>query len=311
MHAGHLFVTSVLVVVVACSPKLGRLPVPASLVEETPAEAPTPPGTAEYLFSDSPEIQEAVKLYTKTGEAPIIKGEGFLQFPYGEREPLVTCLPLRACDIELEPGEEILNVALGDSERWIAQPARSGGAGGKGPATAHLVIKPTDFNLMSNALIFTSRRTYYVARLSPPEGMTPAAYARRVRFYYPAELVQRFADSLSDEERAKKLEVAELPALTAGSLDFDYKVSGGSPAWRPLRAFDDGTRVYIQMPEAMRSDEAPALFVSTGDGETLVNYRVKGRFYIVDKLFDEAHLVAGVGWNQDEVTIRYTGERGS
>ncbi|MGH7857182.1 MAG: P-type conjugative transfer protein TrbG, partial [Candidatus Binatia bacterium] len=253
--------------------------------------------------------QEAVKLYTETGEAPIIKGEGFLQYPYGESEPLITCLPLRACDVELEPGEEILNVALGDAERWIAQPAQSGG--GKGASTPHLVIKPTDFNLMSNALIFTSRRTYHVALLSPPEGMTPAAYARRVRFYYPAELVQRFARSLSAEERAKQLEVAKLPAVTAESLDFDYEVSGESAAWRPVRAFDDGTHVYIQMPEAMRADEAPALLVSTSDGETLVNYRVKGRFYIVDKLFDEAHLVSGVGWNQDKVTIRYTGKRRS
>ena len=56
---------------------------------------------------------------------------------------------------------------------------------------------------------------------------------------------------------------------------------------------------------------AGPLSVSTSDGETLVNYRVKGRFYIVDKLFDEAHLRAGVGWKQDEVKIRYTGKRGS
>lgn len=291
-----------------CEQKLLRPPLPGNLLSDPRTEAPAVPPTGTFVFADSPEIQAAVRLYAATGEAPIIKREGFLQYPYGESEPLVTCLPLRACDVEFEPGEEILNVALGDAERWVAQPAESGGKGGK---VAHLVIKPTDFNLMSNAIIYTSRRSYHLALLSPPEGMTPAAYARRVKFYYPAELVQRVARSVSDAERVKAVDVAKLPSLTASSLDFDYDVSGGKPAWRPLRAFDDGSHVYIQMPKTMRSDEAPALFVSTADGDTLVNYRVKGLFYVVDKLFDEAHLVSGVGWRQERVTISYTGKRGS
>jgi type IV secretion system protein VirB9 len=58
----------------------------------------------------------------------------------------------------------------------------------------------------------------------------------------------------------------------------------------------------------MRADEAPALMVATSDGETLVNYRVKGNFYVVDKLFDEASLIAGTGWGRDKVTIKYTGK---
>lgn len=308
MNAQSPLLFALLLTAAGCDQRAFRPPVPGSLLKDAKADVPAAPPTGTFVFADSPEIQAAVRLYTATGEAPIIKGEGFLQYPYGESEPLVTCLPLRACDVEFEPGEEIRNVALGDSERWIAQPAESGGKGG---TVAHLVIKPTDFNLMSNAIIFTSRRSYHVALLSPPEGMTPASYARRIKFYYPADLVQHVARSVSASERAKAVEVARLPSLTASSLDFDYDVSGAKPAWRPLRAFDDGTHVYVQMPRAMRSDEAPALFVSTADGDTLVNYRVKGLFYVVDKLFDEAHLVSGAGWRQERVTISYTGKRGS
>jgi type IV secretion system protein VirB9 len=160
---------------------------------------------------------------------------------------------------------------------------------------------------MSNALVFTTKRTYHIALLSPPEEMTPAAYARRVRFYYPSELVQRVGRSVADAERSKDAEVSKLPSLTASTLTFDYEVSGSKAAWRPVRAFDDGTHVYIQMPDSMKADEAPALMVSTSDGETLVNYRVKGRFYVVDKLFDEAYLVAGTGWSREKVTVKYTG----
>ncbi|MFU8797903.1 MAG: P-type conjugative transfer protein TrbG, partial [Gammaproteobacteria bacterium] len=42
-----------------------------------------------------------------------------------------------------------------------------------------------------------------------------------------------------------------------------------------------------------------------GDGETvMVNYRVQGDRYIVDTIFDKAILIAGVGSNQDRITIQ-------
>ena len=50
-----------------------------------------------------------------------------------------------------------------------------------------------------------------------------------------------------------------------------------------------------------------ALMVAAGDGSEMVNYRIRGDYYIVDKLFDQAVLVSGVGREQDRVSIRYTG----
>jgi type IV secretory pathway VirB9-like protein len=40
----------------------------------------------------------------------------------------------------------------------------------------------------------------------------------------------------------------------------------------------------------------------------MVNYRLRGNYYVVDRLFERALLVSGVGREQDRVTIAYDGE---
>ncbi|HVA68096.1 MAG TPA: TrbG/VirB9 family P-type conjugative transfer protein, partial [Candidatus Binataceae bacterium] len=81
-----------------------------------------------------------------------------------------------------------------------------------------------------------------------------------------------------------------LASLDPGALNFSYAVSGPKLPWKPVRAFDDGTHIYIQMPATTKSSEAPALLVAAGDGSEMVNYRVRGDYYVVDKLFDQAVL---------------------
>jgi P-type conjugative transfer protein TrbG len=292
----------------ACVQRRPLVPSLAARQEEPTLESNEPPHKDTFLYSTSPEVRDALELYRKTGQAPVIKRDDFVEYPFGHSEPLVTCVPLHACDVELQPGETLTNVALGDAERWMAQPATSGDGGGN---IAHVIIKPTDYDLATNVIIFTNRRTYHVALLSPPQTMQPAAWARQVKFYYPQDLVEHIAETTRDLERDRRIEVAKLPSLSASNLDFDYAISGDKPRWRPVRAFDDGTHVYIQMPEAMVTSEAPTLLVGTAEGDALVNYRVKGSFYVVDKLFDEASMITGVGWHQEKVTISYSGKRHS
>jgi type IV secretory pathway VirB9-like protein len=45
------------------------------------------------------------------------------------------------------------------------------------------------------------------------------------------------------------------------------------------------------MPISVRSDEAPALFMVRDKKLTLVNYRIRGRWYIADRIMDRARLV--------------------
>src|SRR3546814_4519960 len=46
-------------------------------------------------------------------------------------------------------------------------------------------------------------------------------------------------------------------AVDIAQLNFDYQVTGDRPAWRPLRAFDDGRQTWIEFPAAISTGEAP------------------------------------------------------
>ena len=57
----------------------------------------------------------------------------------------------------------------------------------------------------------------------------------------------------------------------------------------------------------MYKRQAPPLFITDGDDKLgkLVNYRVKGEFYIVDRLFDFAELRLG---EKDQTVVRIVRE---
>jgi type IV secretion system protein TrbG len=310
--AGIAALTAWLLVHAGCtpahrSPQTDDLTRAERVVEPAPDQVPAPaPAPGELIGPDDPDIQAALKAWRDTGETPIIRRDDFIQYPYGLTEAVVTCQPLRVCDIELEAGEEVTNVSLGDSGRWLASPAFSGD---RDTLTPHVLVKPTEFGLATNAVITTSRRTYYLALVAPAK---PTTHARRVKFYYPQDLVQQangvFRAKTAERRRDQETTVARLSRPAVDALNFNYQIDGPSVPWKPVRVFDDGTHVYMQMPEAMRVTEAPALLIQTRTGDTaLVNYRLRQHYYIVDKLFDTAVLVVGVGAHHERVTVRRTG----
>ncbi len=102
-------------------------------------------------------------------------------------------------------------------------------------------------------------------------------------------------------------DIVKVAAVDPAQINFAYTVAGANVPWKPVRAFDDGSHVYVQMPAGMKSSEAPALLINASRGTQMVNYRVKGNYYVVDRLFSDAILVSGVGRDQDRVTISYAG----
>jgi type IV secretion system protein VirB9 len=290
------------------APPAGDLVRATEMTEGTRDRVPdASPATAELVGPDDPDIRAALDAWKAGGQAPIIRKDEFVQYPYALTEAVVVCQPLRVCDIELETGEEILNVSLGDTGRWLVSPAFSGD---RETLTPHVLVKPTDYGIATNAVITTTRRTYYLALVSSAKtDSTP--HVRRVKFYYPQDLVQQanasFREKAAQQKKDQERMVARVPRVTLDALSFAYQVEGDAVPWKPVRVFDDGTHVYIQMPEAMRVTDAPALFVSTRTGEVaLVNYRLRQQYFVVDKLFDSAVLVLGVGDRQERVTIRRT-----
>ena len=254
---------------------------------------------AAFLDPSDPELTEAIRRFQATGEAPVIRSVGFVRFPFGESQPVLTCKPLRVCDVQLEPGERVIDVAVGDSDRWLTSKLESGAERAR---VAHVVVKPTEFNVSTNLVITTDRRVYHL-------GLVAAAgenggYFRSVRFYYPADAIQRWESASAAASNREGDIVAALPSVSPDALHFGYRVSGGPAAWRPTQVFDDGTRVFIRMPDAMGANEAPALFVqSEGEDNALVNYRVRSGYYVVDRLFERAVLALGVGRRQQRVVI--------
>lgn len=195
--------------------------------------------------------------------------------------------PQRITDIALEPGEALLSVSAGDTTRWIVGDAHSG-AGANGQA--HVLIKPNAANLTTNLVIMTDRRVYHI-ELKSVAGTAMAAVSWR----YPAEMV------LASNPPPPPPPAA--PPFSPEQLNLRYRIDGDKPDWRPLAAFDDGQQVFIEMPPVMKSIEAPPLFIIGDEGPELVNYRVVGKYYVVDRLFNKAELRLGTGWGQKRVQI--------
>ena len=307
---GTFGIAALALTLAACSAQQPAPP-PLTLVTKgaTPPEPEPAPVTGTQLLAKQPEeVQEAVKQHQQDGKWPVYKTPRRELYPYDEaREPAVDCAPLRTTDIQLEPGETITDVASGDSERWLVTPASSGDP--RNP-TPNLAIKPTAGGISTNLTIYTTRHIYHLMLRS-----RAGHEMQQVAFYYPDELEQAMHDADHAAAKARDPEsqpdgvvvVAALASLDPGVLNFSYAISGPKVPWKPIRAFDDGTHVFVQMPATTKSSEAPALMVAAGDGSEMVNYRVRGDYYIVDKLFDQAVLVSGVGREQDRVSIRYTG----
>ena len=243
------------------------------------------------------KINTATKSWQKTGHAALIKnGNGKITYPFDEKLPTLTCSPLHVCDIELEAGEKIRNVAIGDQVRWILSPATSGKSSN---STPHVIIKPTDENIATNMIITTDLRTYYLYLISKKTG-----YVTRVNFYYPHDLVQKWNDNEEIKKETQLNKIAEFPSITAVNLDFNYTIKGNGKHITPEKVFNDGKHVYIKMKEDISSKEMPVLMIVGKNNQAeLVNYRVKNGYYIVDRLFDKAELILGVGRNQEKIII--------
>lgn len=178
--------------------------------------------------------------------------------------------------IQLQPGEELINYAAGDTSRWIIGNVARGDQ-------QLLLVKATRPDLSTNIVVSTNKRIYLIEATSRKGN----AYNATIAWTYPQEEIsQQVAAVDRENERRADTIVTGVPIE---QLDFGYKISGDKPSWRPIRAFSDGVKTYVEFPKG--SNEAPPLFLrdASGSGQ-LVNYRIKRNYYIVDRLFDEAEL---------------------
>jgi len=187
--------------------------------------------------------------------------------------------PLRITDISLEPAEKITSIAGGDTVRWnIVQTSSGSGIG----QVSHILVKPLKPNLETNIVVTTDRRTYHLEVHSLAEGN----YMASVSWNYPNDML------VTNNAAEAEIESDPMGKLSPAQLDFGYHfVAKQKPSWMPLRVFDDGRKTFIEFPKAARSREMPGLFVLSRSGEAeVVNYRVVGDFYVIDRLVDVLEL---------------------
>ena len=190
--------------------------------------------------------------------------------------------PEQVSDIALQVGEALIAVSAGDTVRWVIGDTISGAGEAK---RVHVLVKPFAPALKTNLVITTDRRSYHLQLES-----TEKTFMAALSWTYPQD--QLLVLKRQNEQAEAVAPIAVGVALE--NLRFRYGVSGDMPPWRPMRAFDDGTKVYIEFPARIDQGEAPPLFVVGPDGDSqLVNYRVRGNYYIVDRLFAAAELRLG------------------
>ena len=202
--------------------------------------------------------------------------------------------PGRITDIALQPGEQLMGsgpLAAGDTVRWIVGDTE----GGSGEARrVHIMVKPTRPAIETNLVVNTDRRTYLIELRSREKPYMPS-----VAWFYPEDRTGR-SKMLPPTPIAPEVEQRR----------YRYVIKGDSPPWRPVNAYDDGRKVYIEFSPGIAQGELPPLFVIGQDGKPeLVNYRAYKNLLIVDRLFAAAELRLGGEKQQKVRIVRTDGSR--
>lgn len=192
--------------------------------------------------------------------------------------------PEQVSDIALQAGEKLVAVSAGDTVRWVVGDTTSGAGEDQ---QVHILVKPVAPELRTNLVITTDRRAYHLELES-----TKGTYMASISWHYPHDELVALR---RQNERASDADARVVDqGLSLDRLRFRYEITGDAPPWRPVRAFDDTRKVYIEFPRRIDQGEAPPLFVVGPEGGAeLVNYRVRGNYYIVDRLFAAAELRLG------------------
>ena len=239
-------------------------------------------------LSDSLEPTDRVENANKAARLEPVK-DGYINaiqvYPFSKGALYqLYAAPEQVTDIALQEGEKLLSVSAGDTVRWVLGDTMSGSGV---ESQVHILVKPTAADLKTNLIITTDKRAYHLEMQS-----FETTYMASISWHYP------HGELTSLRRVAAKAEQADNKVVDYGidlnRIKFRYEITGDNAPWKPTQVFDDGRKVYIEFPSGIIQGEAPPLFVVGSEGENqLVNYRMKGRFYIVDQLFAAAELRLG------------------
>jgi type IV secretion system protein VirB9 len=225
--------------------------------------------------------------YSKIERSKPILKNGIMYFTFDEGTPSVICSPVRICDLQLESGETITNLQIGDSTRWIVEVLNSDGI-----KEAHVIIKPVTDKLKTNMIIATDKRQYNINIKSDKK-----KYYNKVAYFYPSKANKLVTVFDSIPEKSK----------------FDYYIRGDKTTWTPLEVKTDGRKTYIKLPDKFKySPTLPVLYSLDDDGveAQVSNSRLYKNWIIADVMINQGVLKAGVGTTQKKIIFTRKGTVG-
>jgi len=178
------------------------------------------------------------------------------------------------------PGETIETITMGDSTSWQVLPTGN-----------RLFIKPIEGDAETNMLIITNMREYqFILEAAQAIDINDPDLVFSVTFIYPG-------DSLGDDLRTFN-NISTDSASKNSANNFNYSVSGPDVV-APLKIFDDGEFTFFEFRDV--NGTLPAMYSVDKTGlESMVNYKVQGKYVIVEAVYPKMTLRFG-----DEVVCVY------
>ena len=178
--------------------------------------------------------------------------------------------------IELDQGEEIVSISMGDTTSWQVVPSGS-----------RLFIKPMESDATTNMTMITNKRTYFFELYGQEaDGIRDPDMVFSVRFVYPDQMD---ADALKSYTTAGVVPDLSHPE----KYNFNYSISG-SEEIAPIKIYDDGDFTYLHFRD--KNAQMPAVFAVDEElRESMVNYRIIDgtNIMVIEQVFPKLSARAG------------------
>lgn len=225
--------------------------------------------------------EETIKAKYQIEDSNIVGSQIEFEY-YPESLYEVNCQIGHITDIVLKPGEEIIYIGAGDTAQWMVDQAIVNN-------TSHVYIKPKVSEATTNLIINSNFHSYRLI-IQSTDNFYPI-----VKWNFNQE-EQKARASIYNKQLQDDGYFDKNGVLTQRpkKLNFNYSLTKKKQitnVFIPLSIYDDGLKTYIKMQPNNKYD-LPVLYnVDKAENITLVNYRIKGNLFIVDKVFEHGRLM--------------------
>lgn len=177
-------------------------------------------------------------------------------------------------NIELEEGETVDTISMGDSVAWQIVPSGN-----------RIFLKPIEEDATTNMTLITNRRMYFFElHAKKADNINDPGLMFAVKFLYPGSSGNTMDFSSHEGPSAPDLS-------KKNQYNFKYTISGSDVA-APIKIFDDGKFTYFQFKK--KNAPIPAFFeVDSKGNESIINYQIVGDYVVVESVAKQYTLRYG------------------